>query len=95
MQLVVSSAEKLNLYGVCNNQNWEKVIDSELRRKLLNEDYEIVDSMDKVLGQAAVVSFKRGVTKNISEITEDIMVIEMSEEDGIQFITKTVVKLKI
>lgn len=94
MQLVVSSAEKLNLYGVCNNQNWEKVIDSELRRKLLNEDYEIVDSMDKVLGQAAVVSFKRGVTKNISEITEDVMVIEMAEEDGIQFITKTVSEIE-
>ncbi|EOU1471094.1 DNA phosphorothioation-dependent restriction protein DptH [Clostridium perfringens] len=94
MQLVVSSAEKLNLYGVCNNQNWEKVIDSELRRKLLNEEYEIVDSMDKVLGQAAVVSFKRGVTKNISEITEDVMVIEMAEEDGIQFITKTVSEIE-
>ncbi|MDU2662382.1 MAG: DUF87 domain-containing protein, partial [Clostridioides difficile] len=94
MQLVVSSAEKLNLYGVCNNQNWEKVIDSELRRKLLNEDYQIVDSMDKVLGQAAVVSFKRGVTKNISEITEDVMVIEMAEEDGIQFITKTVSEIE-
>ena len=38
----------------------------------------IVDSMDKVLGQVAVVSFKRGVTKNISEITEDVMVIEMA-----------------
>lgn len=94
MQLVVSSAEKLNLYGVCNNQNWEKVIDSELRRKLLNEDYQIVDSMDKVLGQAAVVSFKRGVTKNISEITEDVMVIEMAEEDGIQFINKTVSEIE-
>ncbi|EIF6288538.1 DNA phosphorothioation-dependent restriction protein DptH [Clostridium perfringens] len=94
MQLVVSSAEKLNLYRVCNNQNWEKVIDSELRRKLLNEDYQIVDSMDKVLGQAAVVSFKRGVTKNISEITEDVMVIEMAEEDGIQFITKTVSEIE-
>lgn len=90
MQLVVSSAEKLNLYGICNNQNWEKIIDSELRRKLLNEEYEIIDSMSKVLGEAALISFKRGVTKNISEIIKDVMVIEMSEEDGIQFITKTV-----
>ncbi|WP_283676946.1 DNA phosphorothioation-dependent restriction protein DptH [Clostridium perfringens] len=94
MQLVVSSAEKLNLYGVCNNQKWDKVIDSELRRKLLNEEYEIVDSMDKVLGQAAVVSFKRGVTKNISQVIEEVMVIEMPEEDGIQFITKTVSEIE-
>ncbi|CAG9344063.1 AAA-like domain protein [Clostridium perfringens NCTC 8239] len=94
MQLVISSAEKLNLYGVCNNQKWEKVIDSELRRKLLNEEYEIVDLMDKVLGEAAVVSFKSGVTKNISQVTENVMVIEMPEEDGIKFITKTVSEIE-
>ena len=40
MQLVVSSAEKLNLYGVVIIRTGKKVIYSELRRKLLNEDYQ-------------------------------------------------------
>lgn len=90
MQLVVASAEKLNLYGVSDDQNWDKVIDSDLRRKLLNEEYEIVNSIEEVLGKAAVVSFKRGITRKISEINEDVMILEMSEEDGIEFITKSV-----
>ncbi|MCR6514273.1 DNA phosphorothioation-dependent restriction protein DptH [Clostridium sp. LY3-2] len=94
MQLVVASAEKLNLYGVCQNQNWTRVIDSDLRRKLLNEEYEIVDSIEEVLGKAAVVSFKNGCSKNISEIKEEVMILEMSERDGIEFITKTVSEIE-
>ncbi|WP_300262343.1 DNA phosphorothioation-dependent restriction protein DptH [Clostridium sp.] len=94
MQLIVSSAEKLNLYGVCDNQNLEKIIDSDLRRKLLNEEYTIIDSMDEIIGQAAVVSFKNGATKNTSKIINDVMLIEMQSQYGMQFITKTVSEIE-
>lgn len=90
MQLVVSSAEKLKLYDVFSEENWERIINSDLRRKLLNEEYEIVDSFNNIIGEAGVVSFKRGISKEISELKDNVMVIDVSEEDGIQFITKSI-----
>lgn len=94
MQLVITSAEKLNLYNVCDEENWIKVIDSDLRRRLLNEEYEISNSFEHSIGKAAVISFKKGVTFNDIRLEDEIMIIEMSEEDGINFITKSVREIR-
>lgn len=94
MQLVITSAEKLNLYNVCDEESWIQVIDSDLRRRLLNEEYEISSSFDHSIGKAAVISFKKGVTFNDVRVEDEVMVIEMSEEDGINFITKSVKEIR-
>lgn len=94
MQLVITSAEKLNLYNVCSEENWKSVIDSDLRRKLLNEEYEISNSMEKSIGEAAVISFKRGITFKDIRQEDGVTIIEMSEEDGINFITKSVSQIR-
>ena len=94
MQLVITSAEKLNLYHVCDEENWINVIDSDLRRKLLNEEYEISNSFEHSIGKAAVISFKKGITFNDIRLEDEVMVIEMSEEDGINFITKSVKEIR-
>lgn len=94
MQLVITSAEKLNLYDVCSEENWKSIIDSDLRRKLLNEEYEISNSIKNSIGEAAVISFKRGNYFNNIRVEDEVMVIEMSEEDGINFITKNVKEIR-
>ena len=90
MQLVITSAEKLNLYNVCKDENWDAVTNSDLRRKLLNEEYEINNSIETSLGKASVISFKKGMAYTHIGIEDEVMVIEMSEGDGINFITKSV-----
>ncbi|AVP62351.1 DNA phosphorothioation-dependent restriction protein DptH [Clostridium botulinum] len=94
MQLVITSAEKLNLYDVCSEENWKNVIDSDLRRKLLNEEYEVSDFMENSMGEAAVISFKRESFSNDTRVEEGVMVIEMSEKDGINFITKNIGQIR-
>ena len=94
MQLVITSAEKLNLYNVCDEENWIQVIDTDLRKRLLNEEYEISNSFDKSIGKAAVISFKKGVTFNDIRVEDEVMIIEMSEEEGINFITKSVKEIR-
>ncbi|WP_461615235.1 DNA phosphorothioation-dependent restriction protein DptH [Clostridium sp. Marseille-QA1073] len=94
MQLVITSAEKLNLYNVCDEENWKSIIDSDLRRKLLNEEYEISNSMEESIGQAAVISFKRRNIFNNVSLEDGVMIIEMSEEDGFSFITKSIREIR-
>ena len=90
MQLVIASAEKLCLYNVCNDQNWSEITSTDLRRKLLNEEYEITTSLEEVLGKAAVISFKKGMGHSHRGIEDGVMIVEMSEDDGVNFITKSV-----
>ena len=96
MQLVITSAEKLNLYEVCNEENWNSVIDSDLRRKLLNEEYLISNGIEESIGIAAVISFKKDNGFELIDMRKEdnIMVIEMSEEDAFNFITKTVGEIR-
>lgn len=90
MQLVIASAEKLCLYNVCNDQNWSEITSTDLRRKLLNEEYDIVTSLEEALGKAAVISFKKGMGYSHIGMEDEVMIVEMSEEDGVNFITKSV-----
>ncbi|WP_252238209.1 DNA phosphorothioation-dependent restriction protein DptH [Clostridium sp. VAP51] len=94
MQLVVTSAEKLHLYSVCNEENWNSVIDSNLRKILLNEEYIISNTFEKSLGEAAVISFKDENKTYKTSLEDNVMVIEMTEKDGIEFITKTVGEIR-
>lgn len=93
MQLVITAAEKLNLYNVCSEINWRKITSSDLRRKLLNEEYKISNSLDNEIGEAAVISFKRGLTFRDEKIEDNVMVMEMSEYDGINYITKSITEI--
>ena len=90
MQLVIASAEKLNLYNVCNGENWSDITNTDLRKKLLNEEYEISNSIENVLGKASVISFKKGMGYTHIGIEDNVMLIEMSENHGINFITKSI-----
>lgn len=94
MQLVLTSAEKLSLYNVFNSEDWSEITRSDLRRRLLNEEYEISDSFDRLIGEAAVISFKKDNSVRVQNLKDNIMMIEMSEEDGIQLITKGFEEIK-
>lgn len=94
MQLVITSAEKFELYNISTDEGWKDLIDSDLRRKLLNEEYEISNSIESSMGEAAVISFKKGNVFNDRRKEDDVTIIEMSEEDGINFITKNVKEIQ-
>ncbi|MCM1988833.1 DNA phosphorothioation-dependent restriction protein DptH [Oceanirhabdus seepicola] len=61
MQLAVVSAEKLKLYELWPEQNWDMIIDSEVRTKLLNDDYTISTELDQYIGRGSIMSFKQGI----------------------------------
>ena len=94
MQLVITSAEKLNLYNVCNEENWNSIINSDIREVLLNEGYVVTDAVEGSIGEAAVISFKDGNHGESVRLEDNVLVIEMSEQDGIEFITKTVGEIR-
>lgn len=96
MQLAVSSAEKLVLYEIGDEtQKWDEVINSDLRRKLLNEEYDIVSSINSNMGDACVLSFKAGSHNVEDKMRDGILIIEESESAGINMIAKKLNEIDI
>ncbi|WP_176461634.1 DNA phosphorothioation-dependent restriction protein DptH [Anaeromicrobium sediminis] len=98
MQVVLVSAEKMKLYNIWKEQDWDKIINSEIRTKLLRDDYTISNDLDNILGRGAIISFKERAFRNtceVKELEEDkFLEIELPEEAGYRHIISDVEILK-
>lgn len=90
MQLVINSCKKMQVYHVDDSQNWDIVLD-ELRERLLNEDYVISNNIREVIGNGAVLSFKKGLVQRRTSFKEDVInFIEVPETDEYALILASV-----
>lgn len=95
MQLAMVSAEKMKLYNIWSEQNWDQIINSDIRTKLLNDDYEISNELDEFIGRGCVISFKKNVFFNKGlDKREDINILELSEQEGYNNIVKDLEEIK-
>lgn len=89
MQQIMVNAGKMLLYEVGNDsQEWGKVIQSDLRRKLLNEEYEIVDSLITEMGKAGVISFREECKKEREIRHQDVLIVEKTKKEGVNLLAK-------
>lgn len=87
MQQVMINAEKMLMYGVGDgNQGWNLIVDSLLRKDLLSENYEIVDTLIPEMGRTGVVSFKDDNTQEREHRYEDVLIIEKSKKEGVNLL---------
>lgn len=93
MQMVLISTEKMQLYQVWPEQNWDRLTDV-LREKLLNDHYEISSKLEKYIGLGAVISFKKNVYFKKTFKQNNILVLELTEQDGYNMLTQNVEDLK-
>lgn len=79
IQLILVCCEKLKLYKIYPDEEWDAVLD-EFRENLLNEQYTISDAMDAYIGKGTIVSFGTNVLNKSGEIDSDgICLLEMPE----------------
>ena len=81
MQLLIVCCEKLKLYGVYPDENWDDVLDI-YRENLLNETYVFSDKMDKYIGKGTIVSFGTDVLNKQGITSDDVCLLELPEKMG-------------
>lgn len=87
MQQVVINAEKMMLYEVVEeNSAWKTVTRTELRKKLLNEEYEIVENLIPKMGKAGVISFREECKKERELRNQDVLIIEKTKKEGVNLL---------
>lgn len=89
-QLAVISADKLNLYKVWEHQDWERIVNSDVRGKLLNDEFEFTNSLDNDIGDGVIISFKLGAYMRDVNKENHITAIKFLHSDGIDYIAKSV-----
>lgn len=88
MQLIIVCCEKMRLYDVYPDEQWEWITDV-FREALLNEQYTFSTAMDDLLGKGTVISFKADVL-NKSGLTEnDVCILEFPEKMGSEYMIKS------
>ena len=92
-KLAITNAEKMNLYKIWTNKQWGFVFDDS-RSDLLNNNFEVSNSLDSVYGKFSVVHFLKGETTTRSiKCEEDHVMVTLLEEDGYNFLVKPIDEL--
>ncbi len=88
MQLVIAGCEKMQLYGVYPNDDWETVTDK-YRQALLNEHYRFSRELDNLIGKGTVISFRTGALNKSGTIINDVCLLEFPEIMGSEYMVKS------
>lgn len=88
MQLVIVSCEKMQLYNVYPNEQWNTVVE-EYRESLLNERYRFSDALDDIIGKGTIISFKTDALNKSSQVTDKVYTLELPEKLGSEYMIKS------
>lgn len=94
MQQVIISAEKMKLYEIWPEQNWDLILNSNVRTKLLNDDFQISNKLDNLIGRGAVISFKKDIYFDTEKMFDEVLLLEFSEQAGYATIISNIETLK-
>jgi len=81
IQVILDCCEKMRLYNVYPNEDWETVL-SEYRENLLNEKYTFSNKMDSFIGKGTIISFGTDILNKSGKITDDVCLLEFPEKLG-------------
>ncbi len=90
MQQAMINAGKMLLYEVGDGtQGWDAITQSDLRRKLLEEEYEIVDTLIPDMGKAGVFTFREDCTIEREIRNQEVLIVEKTKKEGVNLLAKS------
>lgn len=88
MQLIIVCCEKMRLYNVYPDEQWDMVLDN-YREPLMNEQYRFSNAMDTLLGKGTIISFKSDVLNKSGKLENDVCILEFPEKMGSEYMIKS------
>ncbi|MBY8961808.1 DNA phosphorothioation-dependent restriction protein DptH [Flavobacterium sp. D11R37] len=91
-KLVLVSAEKMKLFQIWENQNWDTVI-KDYRAALLNNEFTISKNVEPYIGTFGLIHFRLGDNVRSMNLEANCLRINLLYADGFNFLIKTVDEL--
>lgn len=86
VHLFLANARKMDQNNIWPEKNYK--LSDNIIQKLLQDDYEINESLSEYIGDGAIVSFRKGAFHRSAEILEGVLLLHFIEEDGHQGLIK-------
>ncbi len=93
IQLLLVCCEKLKLYNIYPNEEWDNVLDL-YRENLLNENYTFSNAMDQYIGKGTIISFGTDVLNVTGTIANDVCTLEFPEKMGSSYMVLSAAKIE-
>ena len=94
IQLLLVSAKKMRLYNIWNEKDWDSIIEGEIRTKLINDDYEIVNDLNEYIHKGAIIAFKKDTHFKSEKAIDNTLRIELPESRGYQYLVEDLQELR-
>ncbi len=88
-KIALTNAEKMKLFHVWDNQNWN-VVTKDYRSDLLNNNFTISNRLNNTIGTFGLIHFGNDVFKRKITITNEFMRVDLMEADGYNFLVKSI-----
>ncbi len=93
MQLLLVCCEKMKLYNIYPDEEWDNVLDL-YRENLLNENYVFSNAMDQYIGKGTIISFGTDVLNVIGAISNDVSLLEFPEKMGSSYMVLSAAQIE-
>ncbi len=95
MQLAILGCEKMKLYGIYPEEEWDLILDK-YRCDLLNENYTISESLNQYIGIGTVVSFKQDemLLSGCRNDESNIVFTHLPEKEGYDYLIKSISEIE-
>lgn len=94
VHLLLVSAKKMRLYKVWPQQDWSAVLEGEIRTKLINDEYEIVNDLNMYIHKGAIIAFNKDTHFKSEKTVNDVLKIELPESRGYQYLVEDIQELR-
>ncbi|WP_312792282.1 DNA phosphorothioation-dependent restriction protein DptH [Sphingobacterium sp.] len=91
-KLVLTSVEKMKLFQIWDNQQWDTIL-NDYRGQLLNNKFTVSRSLNPFIGDFGLIYFGNDTISRTLKVSENCMEIKLLEQDGYDFLVKTVDQL--
>ncbi|TYR36158.1 DNA phosphorothioation-dependent restriction protein DptH [Sphingobacterium phlebotomi] len=88
-KLVLTSVEKMKLFQIWESQDWD-TITNDYRAQLLNNEFTISNSLSPFIGDFGLIYFGKGAITRTLKVLDNCMEITLLEQDGYDFLVKSV-----
>jgi DNA phosphorothioation-dependent restriction protein DptH len=88
-KIALTNAEKMKLFHVWDNQNWN-VITKDYRNDLLNNNFIISNRLSNTIGTFGLIHFGNDVFKRKITSNNEFMRVDLQEADGYNFLVKSI-----
>lgn len=91
-KLVLTSAEKMKLFQIWDNQHWDVLL-NDYRTQLLNNQFTVSKKLQPFIGDYGLIHFDKDDNTRSMKLSDNCLEIKLLEQDGYNFLVQSVDQL--